>query len=921
MKRKALLVIWVLLGIGLNVKAQNGDKFFENKDYRSAVLAFEKEAAKSPEKYFNLAKAHIALMQFDDAAIALKNYIDKNGDSEDVNAKALLALVEREDDPVRVNNLGSNVNESVGEYLPVVSSDGKRLYFCSNGRDGGLGGEDIWFCDKLEDGTWGNPVNFSSFNTSSHEALMSISADGNVAIVFGNYNGSFGNGDLFYSVKTADGWSVPCNLGGDVNTDGWESQANLSADGKTLIFTSSRTGTKGNGDLWMTQLGESGWSKPINLGGHINTSGSEGSPQLAADGKTLYFKSNGHYGFGGYDVFVSKRLDESWSSWSEPKNLGKYINTLENDEYLAIPSSGVKAYVNKSNLPDGYGGSDLYEFILPLDMRPEATINVYGHIGDEMNKDVSAIIKYIDLSSGKEVAQTQSNPDNGIYKTSLPLYKKYQVVIDMRGYLYHTSILDLTDPEAIWGKEYMNDVLGKDKAKQMAALQKRMEELNAKIKGLLAQNSSDIKEAFAEYQEAIEDYNKALADFESTMFDAKYDWMGREDVRTDFEKNYTLQSVTVGASFELKNIFFDFGKASIKSESKVELDKLVDIMKRSRIVIELGGHSDSIGSDEANLKLSQERVNSVKSYLEEKGIDAVRISAVGYGETQPIATNKTEDGRAKNRRVEAKITEILREGSGVASAFTETEEAEEDFDILSALQRAAKNGGVPEGSFCADEVILTTNTDVKDWISDKGGKGGFNPDMIGTGDFFSRKDYIYGGFNISALNFGFKNPNWEFTPNFAERFDFYGVEFNRVKENYKEGRWRVWGMGSDSSSLGFGHSQLWTIRLHELTTLNLNLHFGFDADVFGVVADNTGELAAKGFLTIPVGVRYVHSLGALKIGPEVFYNFGLAGPDNWPKPWFIHIGSNVRWKVFQGGIFINKGEEISYLGLRAGLAF
>ncbi|MBI1183914.1 OmpA family protein [bacterium] len=920
MRRKLLLVIGAWLMWGGILFAQNGDKYFDNKDYRAAVLAYEREVDKEPEKYLKLAKCHIALQQFDQAAEALQHYIDGSNGADKEYARNLLELVQRNDDPVRITNLGSGLNLEGSEYLPVVTADGQRLYFCADGRAGGLGGEDIWYSDKLEDGSWSTPQNFKSLNTASHEALMSISADGNVAILFGNYNGSFGNGDLFYSVKTANGWSVPCNLGGDVNSNSWESQANLSADGKTLIFTSNKEGTYGNGDLWVTQLGDNGWSKPINLGSTINTSASEGSPQLAADGKTLYYKSAGLPGFGGYDVFMAKRLDDSWQNWSKPRNLGKYINTLEDDEYLALPSSGIKAYVNKSNLADGYGGSDLYEFIMPLDMRPEATVNVYGAITDEKSQKVSAIIRYYDFATDKEVAQTQSNPENGVYKTSLPLYKKYRVVIDMRGYLYHTSLLDLSDPENLWGKEYINAVLGSPRLKKLNELQQTMEKLNDEIKQLLASNASDIKETFDKYQQAIAEYNTALNDFENNIYDAKYSWMGREDVRTDLKRDYSLQSVTVGASFELKNIFFDFGKASLKDESKEELDKLYDIMNRSRIVIELGGHTDSIGSDEANLRLSQERVNSVRSYLVSKGIDAVRISAVGYGETMPIADNKTEEGRAKNRRVEAKITEIMREGKDVAGTYTEVVEEESDFDVLSALQRAARKGGVPEGSYCSDEVLLTSEVDYKDYTNIKdNNNNGFNP--LGRGDYFDRKDYIYGGFNISAINFGFKNPNWEFTPNNTERFDFWGVELNRVKQNYKEGRWRLYGKGSQGTGLGFGNSMLWDIRLHKLTSLNLNLHFGYDLDVFGVIADNTNELKAKGFFNIPVGLRYVHQLGALKIGPELFYSYGLFQPDNWPKSTYLRLGTSLRWKVFQGGIFINKGAEISYLGLRAGLAF
>jgi hypothetical protein len=346
-------------------------------------------------------------------------------------------------------------------------------------------------------------------------------------------------------------------------------------------------------------------------------------------------------------------------------------------------------------------------------------------------------------------------------------------------------------------------------------------------------------------------------------------------------------------------------------------------MKRSRIVIELGGHTDSVGSDEANLLLSQERVNSVRAYLVGKGVAQERISAVGYGETQPIADNKTDVGRAANRRVEAKITEILQEGKDVAGAYTEEEKAP-DFDILSALQRAARNGGVPDGSYCSDKVVLTTDVDPDEYIVvKKGNDKGFNPGNIklGNGDYFERDQYIYGSFNISAINMGFKNPNYEWNPLAVDKYTYWGIELNRVKENYKEGRWRLYGLGGPGTSYGLGHSQLWDIRLHKLTTLNLNLMFGFDADVYALSELDKYDYEAKGFLTIPVGLRYVHELGSLKIGPEVFYNYGLLQPSGWPSATHLRVGSSIRWKFLQGGVFLNIGEEINYLGLRAGFAF
>lgn len=921
MKRKAFVIIGLAMFLVSASLAQSGDKYFDKKEYRTAAAMYEREVKSDPSKNLNLAKCYIALQQFDEASAALANY----SGSQDEEARKLKELVDRDDEPVRIKNLGSTVNSGESEYLPVISADGKRLYFCSK-KSGGKGGEDIWYTDKLPDGSWSEPKNFSSLNTSSHEALMSISADGSVAIVFGNYSGSFGNGDLFYSVKTASGWSVPCNLGGDVNTDGWESQANLAADGKTLLFTSSRNGTHGNGDIWMTQLSEKKWSKPINLGSVINTASSEGSPQLAADGKTLYFKSNGHFGFGGYDVFMSKRLDDSWINWSEPVNLGKYINTMEDDAYLAIPSSGVKAYINKSNQLDGNGGSDLYEFVLPLSMRPEATINVYGRISDENDGNVNAIVRYYGFDSGEEVAFTQSNPADGIYKVSLPMYKKYKVVIDMQGYLYHTSILDLTDPEAIWGKEYINDVIGTGRMNKLRQIKQEMDILSAELDKLIKANSPDVMEAFKKYEELAEKYRKAAVELENELYDAKWDYLGREDVRTDVEHNYELQSITVGAKFELRNIFFQSGSATLEQESKIELNKLVDIMNRSRIIIELGGYTDSVGGEAANLKLSQERVNSVKAYLVSEGISQDRILAVGYGEANPVATNKTPEGRAQNRRVEVKITEIIREGKDIAGNYEEPEE-EEEFDVLGALQRAARKGGVPKGSYCSDKVVIIDEEDDNpDWAPDNKGGGNFPITPGGRDDFFSRKDYIYGGFNLSLKNFGFRNPMQERYPITPNRWDFWGAEMNLVSQKYNEVQLRYWFRGSEGGAGGFGLSQLWTIRMHKLTGLNLNLAFGYDADVFGVNAiqtdpDDPEPTEGRGFLTIPVGVRYVQSIGSLKIAPEVFYNYGLGGPSDWPSATHIRIGGNVRWKIFQGGAFLNMGEEIRYFGLRGGIAF
>lgn len=707
MQKFLLTGITILLVYHLSF-AQTGDDFFAKKDYRMAIARYEQEVKLKPEKYFKMGQAFFAIKEFDKAIEAIERYKIKYSSGDMALADKWLNLLKRDDEYVEVTNLGNQINSSVSEYFPYVSKDGKRLYLCAANRTGGYGGEDLWYSEKMNDGSWGPAKNMGTeLNTSTHECLMTMSGDGSVAILFGNYEGSFGSGDLFYSVKTDKGWTMPCNMGGTINSKDWESQASLSSDGKILLFCSNRAGGFGGGsDIYVSFLSENGWSTPINLGAKINTSGFEGGPSLAADGKTLYFFSNGHFGFGESDLFMARRIGDSWTEWTEPVNLGKYINTMDDDKYLTIPSSGIKAYTVRSNQPDGYGELDIYEFIMPPSMRPEIVVNVYGFVNDEKSKPVPALIRFYDAATGMEYGTAISQSLDGSYRISLPPLKLYNIVIDMKGYLYLTDVLDLTDMSKFMEKEYINNRLGAD-LNQIRELQQKLAELNQQFLALINENSDNIDEAFKNYDNLIRQYRSEINTLDLKIKKAKLEWLGKEDKIRDIRKDFKLQTIAVGATFELKNIFFDFGKATLKDESKSELDKLVDIMKRSEIVIELGGHTDSIGSDAANLTLSQERVNSVKQYLVNNGINPARIFAVGYGETQPVAPNYTEEGRSKNRRVEVKILQLQlgREGQDVVTDQPEEKIKEENFYFLSTLMRAAKKGGLPSTSPCSDKPV------------------------------------------------------------------------------------------------------------------------------------------------------------------------------------------------------------------------
>ncbi|NOZ46556.1 MAG: OmpA family protein [Chlorobi bacterium] len=908
MKAKVLIVI--LTAVYSLTFAQSGDEYFEKKDYRNAALKYEMEVITNPNAYLNLGKCYFEMQEFDLALEAMQSY-KKNGTSIDEDyVNNFIKLLKRDDDYVEVTNMGPGVNSDKSEYIPVITLDDKTIYYISNDRVGGLGGEDIWYSTKQDNGTWGNPEAFNALNTDSHEGLLSISEDGNVAIVFGNYKGTFGGGDLFYSVKTDEGWTLPCNLGGAINTDGWESQAQLAPDGKTLLFCAEWDNGYGNSDIYMSELTKNGWSVPVNLGNTINSGYGDMGPYMAPDMKTLYFHSWGHEGFGGADIFMSKRKDDSWTNWTKPVNLGKYINTIDDDKYLTVPASGIKGYLVRSDQPDGYGGSDIYEFVLPPSMRPEPVFNIYGQVTDENDSVVGAIIRFIDMDKNTEAAQAVSNTLDGMYKVSIPPLHKYQIVIDMKGFLYYTDILDLTNDSLWQTDETFNDKIASE-VNNINKYKRYFDEYSIQLQTLLDTNSTDISGTFRVYESLAEDFRINSKNLDKAIKRAKLIWLSEENEQMEMRKDFELTRIKIGAKFELKNIFFDFGKASLTDASKIELNKLYDIMNRSDIVIELGGHTDNVGSDESNKKLSQDRVNSVKKYLVDKGIDFDRIAAVGYGEERPIASNETDEGRQKNRRVELQITDIRpREGADeLSDANKKKEEETTKFDFLTTLQDAAKTGGLPKGSPCSDEIAYL-HDDVDDI--------NLYDEKDALVDEIDLDNYCYKTFNAHLLNFGYKDGGGS----------LLGAGVTFVRENdLREFHAEYYFKGSDSVKWQFGTGYLWTWQLTDLVYQPILLHAGLDFNLYGADSVFHGKEGIMGFFTIPLGIRYNYVYDDdIIITPEFMYNLGykvFETPDGQDdiKTTYIRIGVNGRYKNFQGGLFYNSGKLVNYLGFRLGIAF
>jgi outer membrane protein OmpA-like peptidoglycan-associated protein len=346
-------------------------------------------------------------------------------------------------------NLGEAVNTPDNEVTPKISVDGKTLFFTRRNSAENTGGvaddADIWYSTTANGEVWGDGRNIGApINTAYSNAIVSLSADNNKLLV--------ATADDFEQfVRIIGGWKSEGKIGAHFSNESEFMEASQSADGKAIllsiryadnIFYSS---TKGERDLYVILKEENGsWQKPLNLGSTVNTTGNEISPFLSADGQTLYFASDGHPGYGGLDIFMSKRLDDSWANWTEPVNLGPEINTFNFDAYYTVPASGDVAYLCTSNR--GYGRSDIIRIKLPQPVKPDPVVLVKGRVlNAKTKKPVEATIRFENLATQKESGEAVSGITNGMYQIALPYGVNYGVYARAEGYLSVNENIALKD--------------------------------------------------------------------------------------------------------------------------------------------------------------------------------------------------------------------------------------------------------------------------------------------------------------------------------------------------------------------------------------------------------------------------------------------------------------------------------------------
>lgn len=348
-------------------------------------------------------------------------------------------------------NLGKAVNSKGQEINPIISADGKTLFFTRAEFEGNIGSpdkQDAWVSTLDKNNNWTEAVNLGApVNNGGDNAIIGVSADGKTIYLINVY---LPGGGLVYglskSFHTKNGWSFPKeikiqNLYNDHDFSGFA----ISPHGNVLVMSVQRKDSEGRKDLYVSFVQKDDtWTEPKHMGNVLNSASDENSPFLALDNKTLYFTSSGRSGYGGGDVFLSRRLDDTWLNWSKPENLGPNINTANHDSYFNIPASGEYGYFSSTD--NAIGRDDIFKIRLMPAIKPDPVATVTGSVFEfETTTPIKAEISAKILKTGEIFSKTTYEGDGGEFKLILPLKESYVITADEKDYFSSTEEVDLSD--------------------------------------------------------------------------------------------------------------------------------------------------------------------------------------------------------------------------------------------------------------------------------------------------------------------------------------------------------------------------------------------------------------------------------------------------------------------------------------------
>ncbi len=654
-------------------------------------------------------------------------------------------------------NAGRAVNSEYDDVNPVISPDGKTLFFVRvdhpENTFGPRDSEDIWYSKKITDSTWSAAVRLPRLNIGRYNAVLSVAVDGNSILLNGIFN-KRGNiwkeRGLSVSYRKGDSWQTPERMNirrlSKVNR-GMRSSGSISSDGNIILLSFSKTFNGERNDLYVCERKTNGeWRKPIKLTA-LSTSANEEAPFLSIDGKTIFFSSDRDIK-NQNNIFKATRVGSSWKDWTKPTLLNDTVNSPGWESYFKTNSKGSWAYFSSTN--KSIGRADIFKIKL---FEENPFVIVSGTVVNSKTKRPLIGRDFAILVNDKPVDSLKINKDSATYTLKLPLGKSYSLSPVVANFVSTTSALDVSmvreftktrvdlaaaplpyvlvkgklliqgsnlPISSMFNPKVLIGTIPKDSIKldvnsatyevylnhrtvyEMQAVATKHETVPQKLDlSKIEEYEEIVKDLFLlEQKMAIvtgkildKKTNKPLAKLSAAKINvegmtsvfAKIDTLtGEYELKLPLASSYTINAaapdyypmyemistgtektdvkiykdlvivpIEVGQSIRLNNIFFDPTKSILKKESFPELDRVSEFLVNSpQLKIEIAGHTDNVGAAAANLSLSLNRAKAVTNYVIKKGIAKERVVAKGYGAAKPVASNKTKDGKAQNRRVE-----------------------------------------------------------------------------------------------------------------------------------------------------------------------------------------------------------------------------------------------------------------------------
>jgi len=638
--KKAYLVILLLIGlvsifaiqIGMKGEryATEGLEYFHRGEYNKAIERFKEAdlAANGdvPYYFYWLGRLHIAVQDTTNAMVWLDRYVKSEDQEFRQQVDTFIEIIGNQDkafEKISLRAMPAYINSRNSDYGAVVDPAGKYLYFTS-WRPGKADKENIWRAEIFKSG-YGKPQLVTDLSTDSNEAMGSFAADSVGAYVFGNYEKGKLDGDIYYTEWDGSRWTKPSPQPW-FNSPDVDTHPSVYND-SLMFFSSSRPGGYGEIDIWVSQKVDGVWTEPVNAGPNINTPGIEQTPHLVHFTKdivhegrnveyketALYFSSNTHPGFGGFDLFKAVHKGPTWQDWHLAQNLGLPINSIQDDRYFSTRPGSNEVYISSDRQAPGFEkvllafvdytvpgyfvtqdttGTRVYEvnippYVPPADSlgepiieepvveEPPRMITFTGKVTDEKGEPVATDITFTGLVDDETRKDVVTTNEDGTFEITVPYADPWTVVINPEGFMLYQQ--DIPAPPE-----------------------------------------------------------------------------GQDAVNIDF----AIERLVVKKVFVFNNIQFDFDKATLRKESFPILDDIViTMLNNPEIKIEISGHTCNIGTAKYNQGLSQRRAKAVVDYLIKKGVEKERLSYKGFGLSKPLNKNKTKAQRALNRRVEVKVVE------------------------------------------------------------------------------------------------------------------------------------------------------------------------------------------------------------------------------------------------------------------------